>query len=154
MNIYIDESGHTGPDFLNKDQPIFVLAASWMDNSDYEELKELLFKKSTADEIKYSIFKRRANKVAYVKLATFLSKNKDKFCAYVVDKKSILIEKFVFDCIEPFFAQQNIDISEKGGIRCYANMLNFILPFYMGEDWYLKLLQLFQTFIRLKQRLV
>lgn len=150
MNIYIDESGHTGPDFLNKEQPVFVLAACWMNESDYDELHKLLFEKLKANEIKYSAFKRRANQNAYLKLATFLNEKSDKYCAYIVDKKSVLIEKFIFDCIEPFYAIQGIDISVKGGIRCYANMLNLTLPHFMGDDWYYNLLNLFQKFIRLK----
>jgi len=150
MNIYIDESGHTGPDFLNKDQPVFVLAANWMEESDFDELYRLLFHRTKADEIKFSTFKRRATHETYLKLIKFLNENSDKFCVYIVDKKSILIEKFILDCIEPFYAQLGIDISIKGGIRCYANMLNIALPGFMGNDWYFQLLNLFQIFIRLK----
>ena len=54
MKIYIDESGNTGADYLNIDQPYFVLAANWMDESDCDDIREKVFSKFQGKEYKFS----------------------------------------------------------------------------------------------------
>jgi hypothetical protein len=150
-NIYIDESGHTGPDLLNIEQPFFTLAASWMGDSDYEQLSKIIPNGTAGKEYKFnSLRKRKSHPKILSDLIDFLAERSHLFCVYVVDKQSILIEKFVLDCIEPCFFEMGYDMSEKGGVRSYANLLDTCLPAFMGDPWYTKFLALYQRFYREK----
>lgn len=152
MNLYIDESGNTGSDYMNEDQPFFVIGIHWMDESDLTVLRNGVFKKYRSNELKFKNLKRSNDKRKILGVINFLEKRKDSFCTYIVHKKSVLIEKFVHDCIEPVFWRDGIDLSEKGGILAYANMLNMLLPSEMGERWYNNFLMKYNTFIRTKDK--
>lgn len=150
VNLYIDESGNTGSDYLSDDQPLFVIGIHWMGEDDFNTLKNEVFAQYKADEIKFKNLKHRNDKRKMLGVINFLEKRKDRFCAYIVHKKSVLIEKFVYDCIEPVFWRDGIDLSEKGGILAYANMLNMLLQSEMGNHWYNAFLSKYNTFIRTK----
>lgn len=152
MKIYLDESGHTGPDLLCKDQPFFAIAACWMDECDYYEIRDKIFNGVQSEELKFKSIKKRKKLVSLERFIKFVNEKSDRYCVYLVDKKSILIEKFVLDCIEPAYAEMGLDISEEGGIRAYANLLNICLPGYMGIGWYNQFLKLYQNFIRQKNK--
>lgn len=150
MNLYIDESGNTGSDYLNENQPFFVIGIHWLDDNDLAILSDGIFKNYSANEIKFKHLKRRNDTRRLLGVIDFLEKRKDRFCAYIVHKRSVLIEKFVYDCIEPVFWKDGIDLSEKGGILAYTNMLNMLLPSEMGKTWYSDFLLKYNTFIRTK----
>ncbi|MEE9905824.1 MAG: DUF3800 domain-containing protein [Chlorobium sp.] len=152
MKIYLDESGHTGADLLCKDQPFFAIAACWMDDCDYYEIRDKIFNGVQSEELKFKSIKKRKKPVGLERFIQFISEKSDRYCVYLVDKKSILIEKFVLDCIEPAYAEMGLDISKEGGIRAYANLLNICLPSYMGMGWYNQFLKLYQNLIRQKDK--
>jgi len=133
MDLYIDESGNTGSDYLSEDQPFFVLGIHWMSEDDLAILKKDVFSQYKADELKFKNLKRRNDKRRMLGVTSFLEKRKDRFCAYIVHKKSVLIEKFVHDCIEPVCWKDGMDLSDRGGILAYTNMLNMLLPAEMGR---------------------
>jgi hypothetical protein len=150
VELFIDESGNTGSDYLSEDQPFFVIGIHWMGNEDITILKKNVFPHYRGDELKFKNIKRRNDKRKMLGVISFLEERKDRFCAYIVHKKSALIEKFVHDCIEPVFWRDGIDLSEKGGILAYTNMLNVLLYSEMGEQWYNTFLSKCNTFIRTK----
>ena len=87
MDLYIDESGNTGSDYLSEDQPFFVIGIHWMGGDDLASLKEDVFAQYKGDEIKFKSLKRRNDKRKMLGVISFLEKRKDRFCAYIVHKK-------------------------------------------------------------------
>ena len=54
--IYFDESGNTGPDLLNKEQPLYILCSTDLDE---EKSKELLAKYfPNKNEVHFNSFKK------------------------------------------------------------------------------------------------
>src|SRR5688500_19145835 len=53
VQIYLDESGYTGPDLINVDQPFFVVASTTVNNADAAKLLQQAFPKYQADEFKF-----------------------------------------------------------------------------------------------------
>ena len=57
--VYFDESGNTGQDLLNRDQPVFALASVHFEPETQAELAAI-FAGTRATELKYSALKRNS----------------------------------------------------------------------------------------------
>ncbi len=56
ITIFMDESGYTGQNLLEPDQPFFVLATLFGTEEDLEKLKTTFFNGIQPTELKYSRF--------------------------------------------------------------------------------------------------
>jgi len=153
MNVYIDESGFTGADYCNNEQPLFVLACTWFDNDYATKIEEDITKKFGCKEVKFSklISSGKGQGEIFNLIDKFNDDNsQNKYAAYVVNKKSALVRKFILDCIDPTLHLQGIDIHENGLSVAYANIISSIMPVFMGKDWYDEFLILYNGLIRSK----
>lgn len=110
MHLFCDESGNTGVDLLNVDQPLFALASTCLDSERAAELvRPLLRQKQT--EAKYTKLQRSRDGQAALLLffaSTDLTRETSK--ALVADKRYYLITHLVDKLIEPTVYENGLDL--------------------------------------------
>jgi len=154
LKMYFDESGFTGSDYCNEDQPLFVLACTWFDDDYSVAIEKEIVNKMGCKEVKFSQLIRSGKgrgEVSEIIEKFNTDEAKLRYAAYVVHKKSALVRKFVDDCIEPSFHLEGINIYEDGLNISYANIISANLPVFMGSDWYKEFLCLYNSLIRSKE---
>jgi hypothetical protein len=111
--IFLDESGNTGVDLLNVDQPVFALASTRLDRATAEAMLKPLTKGGLR-EAKYS--KLRGTRPGQQALVEFfsspaLSLETSRF--KLIDKKYYLVSHFVDKLIEPPLHEAGLDLYER-----------------------------------------
>jgi hypothetical protein len=137
--VAFDESGNTGADLLNQDQPIFTLASVCFTDHEANQLANIL-KSPQSQEIRFQGLKRRRPRQS--KIIKFLRHRlirPEKVKVSIVHKKFMVVTKIVDLLIEPDFYRRGIDFYEKGHNIATSNMLFLVLPTMCGEsavdDW-------------------
>jgi hypothetical protein len=148
--LFLDESGYTGADYVNRDQPFFVLGCNWMAESNLTVFNSMVTASYRGQEIKFGKLVKTGNGTKLLKeITAFLGQHQDEFCIYIVDKKSALVRKFVDDCIDPAMTElgHTPDYKERWA---YANLFSTTMPAFMGLEWYGKFLEKYNALIREK----
>jgi hypothetical protein len=122
--VYFDESGNTGPDLLNEDQPIFTLASVCIPQTVAKELVDL-FQPSQFNELKFASLKKSARHMSNVlRLLQSDDVNENTVKVYAVHKRYMLTAKIVDVFYEPQFRQLGIDLYERGACHGLAKWLS------------------------------
>ena len=149
--IFLDESGYTGQDLLNPEQPIFTLASLNLSESDCKELKDRFFSKVQSTELKYSSLSRKPRQQQMIlDFLKELSTKPELIKVLVAHKQFVLLTKMVEMLFEPVCYEEGIDLYDRGGNLALNNLLFYTLPALGGEDFFQKLLKDFQDMIRSK----
>jgi len=126
--IYFDESGNTGPDLLNTEQPVYILCSTELPE---EVAQQYLSKYFTG--LKKIHFKNMKNaKSNQKKILNFLTEYIEEIWRH--SKISIFHKEFTITCkmldylVEPYFYERGIDFYDEGRNICYSNM--FFYTFY------------------------
>jgi len=146
--IFIDESGYTGEDLFNRQQPVFVIASHNIDEQKCKEIKKLFFHKVQARELKHSVmckYPKQQNMI--IRFLEYLVDNKISVKLSIVNKQYTLVCKMV-EMIEVVMNDDGIDIYDRGGNLGLANMLYYCLPVFGGRDFFSDLLVKFQNLLR------
>jgi len=149
--IFIDESGYTGEDLLNEDQPFFVLASLDLEEAKCKQYKKIFFHEVKAHELKYSSLKKLKKQQEMVLdfLVEFL-KFEDNYRISIAHKKYVLVQKLVDFLIEPYMFELGEDLYKNGQNIALSNMLYYCLPKFGGKSFFNNLLTKFQKFMREK----
>lgn len=149
-SFFIDESGYTGYDLLNKQQPFQGASSIKIDEKSAKTLIEEYFPKNKAKELKHkSLSRRRNNWDALLKIQRALLNDYVGF-TYVCDKKYLLILMFLDSCVEPFFYDKGMDFYQDGHNYSLASLLYYTAPTFWGAVNFEELLYLFQQAERSK----
>lgn len=145
QTAYIDESGYTGGDLLDSDQPFMSLSAVFIDPDEAEQLKDKHFPTLQAPELKHSSLSKRP--VHHKPLLAIQRDCLDHYRAisYIVDKRYMCIRKMLDDCIEPVWYEQGVDFNANGNSIVLASAIYYAAPRLWGEGKLDELLQLYQT---------
>ena len=147
MHIYIDESGYTGEDLLNSEQPILVLSSTTLANDVTEQLISKSFAGSKAAELKHSVLgSRRSGQDRIVQFVQELNRQKSVAGTYIVHKKYGLVTKMVDLWVEPAMRHDGIDLYNRGANIALSNLIYSILDSLL-PDFDQHLLR-FQTMMR------
>lgn len=146
----VDESGYTGFDLLNPDQPIQGASAVAISDGDAARLIKEHFPKLQAAELKYRALARRPRN--HPRLLSLL---KDilahyKCVTYVCDKRFLLLLMFLDDAAEPFYYERGMNFYEDGQNYALASLLYSAGPTLLGENAFNALLAAFQRAVREK----
>lgn len=153
MTFYIDESGYTGFDLLNKDQPFQGASSLRIDEERAKSLVDEYFPKRQGLELKHKkLSKRKSNWKSLLEIQRKILQNHIGF-TYVCDKKYLLILKFLDTCVEPFFYDQGVNFYEDGQNYALASLLYYTAPTFWGEENFENFILLFQRAMKTKSDL-
>lgn len=149
--IFLDESGYTGQDLLNEDQPIFTLASLRLSESDCQEFKRTFFSNVESIELKYSsLSKRHRQQKMIVLFLKELARKPGLVKVFYAHKQFVLVTKMVEILVEPVYYHNGKDIYDKGANIALSNLLFYTLPVFEGVNFFKNLLINFQAMIRFK----
>jgi hypothetical protein len=129
----IDESGYTGFDLLNAEQPFQGATAIAISDDDAARLIKQHFPKLQATELKYSSLTRRASNYPRI-----LAMQRDvlvgyKCVTYVCDKRFLLLLMFLDYAVEPFYFERGVNFYEDGQNYSLASLLYTTGPTLFGR---------------------
>ncbi|KZC39837.1 hypothetical protein RHOFW510R12_00925 [Rhodanobacter sp. FW510-R12] len=140
----IDESGYTGYDLLNRDQPFQGATAIAIDDDAAGDLIRRHFPRLQAGELKYrDLMRRPANHSRLLALQRDVLTNY-KCVTYVCDKRFLLLLMFADYAIEPYYYERGINFYENGQNYSLASLLYLVGPQLLGEGALDRLLTCFQ----------
>lgn len=146
MKVYFDESGNSGQNLLDKDQPVFVIASH---NFSEAEAREILSPiKSSADELHFSRLKKskKQQKQLVESLCSSAIKTERVKIVYY-HKKFALVAHIVDQLIEKSFYERGLDLYKKGLNISYSNAI-----YYLGENQWDK--ELYQQFLSYFEKMI
>ncbi len=151
MIIFLDETGYTGEDLANKDQPVFVLASHNFSEEESQELKNRFFSRVRADELKHSsLAKRPAQGEMVVDFLQYVADYQDRVKLFVAYKPFALVAKLVDSIIEPVFYNAGIDLYNQGHNLALTNLYFYCIPAFSDEYYFYELLSCFQNLYRFR----
>jgi hypothetical protein len=148
MRIFLDESGFTGEDLANADQPIFVIASTKADDSRVADIFQNSFSGVQSRELKHSLLARTEAGRRRVSDFFHQVRGSGLFAAYIAHKQFCLLTKLVDLWVEPWMRKNRIDFYERGANRNFCNMAWFCLRTFESQDFLTQHLSAFQEMLR------
>ncbi|HEX8682190.1 MAG TPA: DUF3800 domain-containing protein [Ardenticatenaceae bacterium] len=149
--IFLDESGFTGVDLFDLEQPVFNLASLNCTEEEAQELKGRHFGKVRTRELKHSSLARRpAQQQMVINFLEEMALSPARVKLSVTHKRYALLAKIVDYVFEPVAYEDGLDLYEGGANIALVNLLFFTLPVFGGEMFFEQLLYNFQQLVRLK----
>ncbi|WP_421341323.1 hypothetical protein [Aeromonas veronii] len=146
----IDESGYTGFDLLNAEQPFQGAATIAISDEHARSLINTHFPGLQAPELKYrSLARRPKNHPRLLALLSDVLKNY-KCVTYVCDKRFLLLLMFVDYAVEPFYYERGINFYADGQNYSLASLLYYVGPTLLGKNAFDMLLAAFQRAMKEK----
>lgn len=146
----IDESGYTGFDLLNPEQPFQGAAAVAISNEEAKFLIKEHFPRLQAAELKYRALARRPkNRPRLLALLGDIHKN-HRCVTYVCDKRFLLLLMFLDYAVEPFYYERGVDFYANGQNYALASVLYYAGPALLGQKAFDALLSAFQLAVKEK----
>ncbi|MBO6767316.1 MAG: DUF3800 domain-containing protein [Erythrobacter sp.] len=151
MQCYrIDESGYTGFDLLNADQPFQGAAAIAINDGDAERLIREHFPMLQASELKYrSLSRRPANHPRLLALLRDLL-TEYQSVTYICDKRFLLVLMFCDYAVEPYYYERGYDFYADGQNYAMASLLTMTGPTLLGDPEFGEMLAAFQHAVKEK----
>ncbi len=149
--VYIDESGYTGGDLLNQEQPFQAASAIYISECDAEKLVKKHFPRLQSDELKYKdLSRKKGNRSRLLALQKDMLTNFD-CVTYICDKKFVLILHFLDYAVEPFYYARGFDFYKDGSNYSLASLLYYTGDALLGSDKFTEIMKAFQYAIKSKK---
>jgi len=147
--FYVDESGYTGYNLLDRKQPLQGVAAIFINSSDAKQLINEHFPKRQFNELKYEVIARRqSNHQRIIALLRDLLRE-FKCVGFICHKRYLLILQFLEYGFEPYYYAHGHDFYKDGKNYCLGSLI-----YYEGQNFWGdkcdKLLLAFQTAVKQK----
>ena len=140
----MDESGYTGYDLLNKEQPFQATSALQLSEDTAQKLINNYFPCKNVVELKHKkLSKYKSNWKNLIQLQKEILRNHKGF-SFVCDKKYLLILRFLDNCVEPFYYDNGVDFFENGQNYALASLLYYTGSTLWGENDFYNLLYFYQ----------
>ena len=146
--IYCDESGFTGYNLLDPNQPVFAIASANLDDKRAEEILRESFPNYREFEFKFSNIWRTKHKLGLFKFADNLNNLRDLSFVYVIDKRFAVLSKIVDFLIEPHITDAGYDFYEDGFCWKYCNYIYFEMTQFSPPELLDSQLNQYQAFSR------
>lgn len=148
MHLFCDESGNTGVDLLNADQPLFALASTNLDSERAAELVRPLLRQNQV-EAKYTKLQRsRDGQAALLQFFASPDLTPETAKALVADKRYYLITQLVDKLIEPTVYENGLDLYDGDGHVGLVNVWYYAGPMIFPDGAWEKVLRAFLRTIR------
>ena len=147
-NIYFDESGFTGYNLLDPDQPFFVIASADIAPELSEKILKESFPNYQGAEFKFSNIWRSSNATGLITFARKLGPLSEQTFVWITDKKYSVLTKIVDFLIEPHVTDGGYDFYSDGFCWKYVNYIYFALVHIAPPEILVRLLDTYQAFSR------
>lgn len=135
--IFLDESGYTGDDLLNPEQPFFVVASSVIGDAEASELLSRCFPRYQGAEFKFSnIWKRAGHRNGLRTLASEIPALQDRVYLWIIDKRFCVLTKMLDYLIEPMVYDAGRDFYAGGYAQRFMNSAHRDILIYGSEGLY------------------
>ncbi|WP_238978851.1 hypothetical protein [Novilysobacter arseniciresistens] len=146
--VSIDESGYTGADLLNADQPFQGACAIAIPPDEAIRLIQTHFPKLKAAELKYTALARRpSNRDRLLALQTDVLGNFP-VTTFVCDKRFLLLLYFLDYAAEPYYHRRGVNFYENGQNYSLASLLYVAGPALLGKSEFETVLIAFQEAVK------
>ncbi len=132
--IFLDESGNTGHNIADKDQPIFTLSGCKYSNIEAEKLLALIGSKSPKEAHFKNLKRRKSGQDGIVRLMCHKFINQDRVKVELLHKNFMVTTKIVDLLIEHMLHLNGHDLYENGGNIGLSNMWFCCMPTFCGID--------------------
>jgi len=145
----MDEAGYTGPDLVNRDQPVFILASTIISEVEAEQLLNECFSLARPAEVKHSrLSKSRRGRSQILELIRHLTGGTRKIAFYGVHKEYVLLAFLIDFWLEPMLYEDGVNLYERGANIGLANVSYITLGATLGPEGRRELLRRFQVMTR------
>ncbi|PLA73975.1 hypothetical protein CYQ88_08400 [Hydrogenovibrio sp. SC-1] len=147
----MDESGNSGAQLLDIDQPVFSLASNCFDEHQTTELIDLLKSSQTNGEIKFSSLK--SSKAGKQRLIDFFSSgliNENFVKVSIFHKEYMVVTKVVDMLVETWAHENGTDLYQDGANIALSNMLFYCLPVFCSQESFNQFIASFIKMVRMR----
>ena len=147
--IYFDESGFTGWNLLDGQQPYFAVASTVITPEDAAEILSESFPKYQGQEFKFSnIWRSRRNRHRLPEFVRRIGSSTGQAFVWWVDKKFAVLCKIIDFLVEPIMTNAGYDFYGDGFSLKFSNYIHFGLTHVAKDDLYNDILHTYQRFSR------
>jgi hypothetical protein len=152
LDVYLDESGYTGPDLLNVDQPVYTLGSVALSEEVAAELKAKCFPGVKAQELHHTaLAKRPRGRRQVLSLIHELAGIPNAATIVVAHKPYVLLGLLVDFWVEPAMRLDGLNLYEQGANIGLVNVAWMVLGAILGDDRR-EFLRRFQVMVRDRTR--
>lgn len=131
--IYFDESGQTGTQLRDTEQPYFCIGSTDLSNQASREILSACFSRHTTGEMKSrDLLRRNSGRRQFLKFCEAIAEAPERFCFVKVHKRFGVLSKMVDNLVEPYVSAVGFDFYKNDYGRKFANSAYFafdqILP--------------------------
>ncbi len=143
--IAFDESGSTGEDLLNSDQPVYVLSSVNLD----EEVASRVVGPEISHELKFGrLRKSDAGRRTVLRILNSVELTNDAVKSCVTHKSFMVTGKIVEFLLEPLAAETGFDLYKEGGHLAQANVWHHVMPVLCSAETYSQVQASFVSLLR------
>lgn len=144
--IYFDESGNTGSNYLDPEQPVYVLSSLKLTEEEATSKLTEHFAAITASDLKFNrLAQYPAGRQAIVSFLAEQLPDSDAYRSYVVLKHYALTAKYVDWIIEPAAYNDGLDLYENGTAAAMASLIWYCAPHAYGDPTWKSILSRFEA---------
>ncbi|WP_323149181.1 DUF3800 domain-containing protein [Pseudomonas oryzihabitans] len=132
--IYLDESGNTGHNLTDLNQPIFTLAGAKFSKQQSERLLSLLECKSPSEAHFKNLRRRKSGQDGIIRLIKHSLVSPDMVKVELIHKNYMITTKIVDILIETFMHSRGQDLYVNGQNIALSNMLHYCMPTFCGHE--------------------
>lgn len=148
--IYLDESGNTGSNLIDANQPVFVLASICLSKNESVRLLDLITS-NVKSEIHFKTLRRsNRGRESILRLLKHSLVSPQNIKVVVFHKQYMILTKIVDLLIEHMAFINDFDLYKNGLNIALSNMLHCCIPSFCGQHAYEKMLCEFVEMIRSK----
>ncbi|CFB71320.1 DUF3800 domain-containing protein [Yersinia enterocolitica] len=133
-DIFFDESGNTGGNLLDAEQPFFTLGSCKVSHNDALKALELTGSKSPNEAHFKTLRRRKSGQDGIIRLLESKYVSEENVKIFLVDKNYMLTTKIVDVLIENWSHNRGIDIYINGQNLALSNLFYFCLPVFCGDE--------------------
>ena len=148
FTLFLDESGYTGSDLINREQPFFTLASTNISDADARLLLTSCFGSRT-QEVKFvKLAKSAGGRAKIVEFVRALDPSRGN-CAFFTYEKQFLLNANLIDFwLEPMMHEDGVNLYERGANIALNNVTYLTLGACLGRDGRRELFRKFQVMTR------
>jgi Protein of unknown function (DUF3800) len=151
IELFLDEAGYTGPDLINREQPVFTLASTNIVEAEARSLLTSCFG-IRQGEVKYAnLAKSQRGRAKIVDFVRALDCRRT--CAFYSFHKEFVLLAYLIDFwLEPMMHEDGVNLYERGGNIALNNVSYLTLGTCLGLDGRRELFRQFQVMTRDRTR--